>query len=78
MVTINHDWDTSDPEQQLEIAVREYMNACYAGKSLDSIQIKEVRQAFLSGIHWLNTLGDYCPDEIQEACRKLTGVGVVS
>ena len=71
MVTINHDWDTSGTVDELEGAYQEYVRACYAGQTLSAVQIKEVRQAFLSGIHWLNTKGDYCPDAIQESLRKM-------
>lgn len=71
MVDINHDWDESDTKADLEAAFLKYMKACYGGQMVNLIQIREVRQAFLSGIHWLNTKDDYCPTELEQALREL-------
>lgn len=38
----------------LEAAFQEYRRACYGDAPLPPKQYKEVRQAFLSGIHWTN------------------------
>lgn len=70
---ITHDWDESDPEEMLQTAFTAYHLACYGTRRLSDIQHKEVRQAFLSGIHWLNTQDSYDPVEIEQALRKLLG-----
>lgn len=38
----------------LEQAFDEYRRACYGDRVLPASQLQEVRQAFFSGIHWLN------------------------
>ena len=38
----------------LEAAFAEYRKACYGDSELHPMQKNEVRQAFFSGIHWLN------------------------
>lgn len=70
---ITHDWDTSDTAKELEEAFFEYRMACYGDATLDATQLKEVRQAFLSGIHWLNSRDDYCPADNARALRELLG-----
>lgn len=68
MVQIKHDWDEG---HDLEAAFGEYRKACYGSRTLNHIQNREIRQAFLSGIHWLNTQESYAPDEIEVELRKL-------
>lgn len=64
----------TDPKEQLEDAYRKYRTACYGFPSeLSEDQDREVRQAFLSGIHWLNTGTSYSPFEIQTALCELLG-----
>lgn len=71
---ITHDWDTSNPKQELEKALIEYLQACYGpGDDVPPSQLREVRQAFLSGIHWMNTQDGYDPGEYEKALRKLLG-----
>jgi hypothetical protein len=71
MASITHDWDEEDYAATLEKAYVEYREACYRGKELPPSQNREVRQAFFSGIHWLNCRDDYCPDEVLAATDKL-------
>jgi hypothetical protein len=71
MVSIAHDWDEQDYTAILEQAYTEYREACYKGKELPPAQNREIRQAFLSGIHWLNCRDDYCPDEVLAATDKI-------
>lgn len=67
MMRINHDWDETDTNDMLELAFLEYARACYGSRKISAVQNREVRQAFLSGIHWLNSLDDYDPAEIAAA-----------
>ena len=71
MVSIRHDWDTSNPDLELEKAFVEYRIACYGVCDLCESQIVELRQAFLSGIHWLNCCESYDPDEVMAALIRL-------
>jgi hypothetical protein len=71
MVSITHDWDEEDYAATLEQAYAEYRDACYKGKELPASQNREIRQAFLSGVHWLNCRDDYCPDEVLAATDKI-------
>lgn len=73
MIEITHDWDDEDYSESLSNAFAEYRKACYGDSVLSEIQIKEVRQAFLSGIHWLNTRDSYCPDVLEMALRNELG-----
>lgn len=71
MVLIHHDWDTEDYEATLKAAWHEYRTACYGQARLSATQEREVRQAFWSGVHWINCRDDHCPDDLQAALRKL-------
>jgi hypothetical protein len=71
MVSIAHDWDESDTKAQLEIAFEEYKAACYGNATLDVRQNREVRQAFFSGVHYLNDCDDYSPGDIQLAIIQI-------
>lgn len=51
-----------------------YMAACYGASPLSKPQLAEVRQAFLSGIHWRDSqIAD--PGDCEIALRKLLGMG---
>ena len=69
MSLITHDWDEEDYETTLREAFAKYRLACYGTAKLNPVQLYEVRQAFLSGIHWLNTRDSYCPDDLTKALR---------
>lgn len=71
MVSVNHDWDEPSPKEELESAFRDYFLSCYAGQTISRVQQQEVRQAFLSGVHWLAGRESYDPDEIQAALKSL-------
>ena len=74
MVIINHDWDTSNPKQEIEEALNGYLKACYGSvDDLHPVQLREVRQAFLSVIYWMNTQYNYDPGEYEKVLRKLLG-----
>ncbi len=73
MVEITHDWDDEDYAKTLEDAFASYRMACYGEQSLPPQQVQEVKQAFLSGIHWLATRESYCPDDLETALRKVIG-----
>ena len=47
--------------KELESVFEQYKTSCYGNSKLSDIQYREVRQAFLSGIHWLNSLCNYKP-----------------
>lgn len=71
MVEINAEWDEEDYQKTLETAFSEYREACYGKYPLSPVQEREVRQAFLSGVHWLSQRDDYDPSEITTALRVL-------
>jgi hypothetical protein len=71
MASITHDWDEKDYAKTLEQAYAEYREACYRGKVLPPSQNREIRQAFLSGVHWLNCQNNYFPDEVLAATDEL-------
>lgn len=71
MVSLSHDWDDENYVATLEGAYEEYRKACYGLVPLAPTQEREVRQAFLSGVHWLNGRTDWCPDDLQNALRHL-------
>lgn len=71
MVDITHDWDNEDYVKTLEDAFADYRRACYGDQVLPARQTQEVKQAFLSGIHWLATRESYCPDDLETALRKV-------
>lgn len=61
-------------ELELKQAWEVYRQACYGNAKLPERQLKEVRQAFLSGIHWLNSKENYDPDENLRVLRSLLGM----
>jgi len=71
MVDITHDWDEEDYGRTLDEAFDEYRKWCYGDQELSSSQLHETRQAFLCGIHWLNTRESYAPDDLETALRKI-------
>jgi hypothetical protein len=73
MVDITHDWDEEDYVKSLNDGYEEYRKACYGVCDLPPAQIRETKQAFLSGIHWLATRESYCPDDLETALRKILG-----
>jgi len=59
-------------EQELELAFEGYKQACYGNFDLPPEQLKELRRAFLSGVHWLNAeLGH--PEGYQPSLQELLG-----
>lgn len=68
---ITHDWDKEDYVKTLDAAYEEYREACYGNTPMPTEQIRETKQAFLSGIHWLSNRESYDPDEIERALRKI-------
>lgn len=73
---INHDWDDENYDLTLNDAFDEYLKFCYPqGLDEQSIQYKEVRQAFFSGIHWLNCRDSYDPLCLLISLRKLLNIG---
>lgn len=60
---------------ELLAAWREYRTACYGDQRLPTAQERECRQAFLSGIHWMNARCGaslaHDPDAVLAALRKL-------
>lgn len=65
----------------LDRELSEYMAACYPGHVLPGRQIREVEQAFLSGMHALNEIvalqgNGYGPSWLRDAIRvKLMAMG---
>lgn len=59
---------------KLEAGFKRYRVACYGNVTLPEAQLKEIRQAFFSGIHYLNCRSDYFVHEVKDACTQLTGV----
>lgn len=58
----------------LEAALKEHLCACYGDPhKLSTAQLKEVRQAFLSGIHWRDTQV-IPPCACENAIRSLLGI----
>ena len=76
MVLITLYLDEEDYAATLELAYAEYREDCYRGKELPPSQNREIRQAFLSGVHWLNCRDDYCPDQVLAATDKLLRVNL--
>lgn len=60
--------------KEIEAAFAEYLVACYSDSSLSRPQAKEVRQAFLSGIHWRDTEA-LSPGECEGAIRSMLDLG---
>jgi hypothetical protein len=73
MADVTHDWDEEDYVESLNEGYKEYKKACYGVCDLPPAQVRETKQAFLSGIHWLSTRESYCPDELERALRKILG-----
>jgi len=55
----------------IENAFEEYREACYGDKPLPPIQYRQVKQAFLSGIHWLNSLDNFNRNDIAKSVRNI-------
>lgn len=70
MVHIEHNWDEEDYEKTLEQAWQEYRYACYGNAVLPPEQVRETKQAFFSGIHWLNCRDNYAPSDLEQGLRK--------
>lgn len=70
---ITHDWDEEDYATSVNDAYDEYRKACYGDFRLQLHQLRETKQAFLSGIHWLAARDDYSPNELQAAIRQILG-----
>lgn len=68
---VTHNWDDENYIETLNTAFDEYRQACYGDRNLPDVQLKEVRQAFFSGIHWLNTRESYDPDELEQGLRAV-------
>lgn len=63
-------------KEQLEKAFNEYFQACYGdNRSVSDLQLKEIRQAFFSGIHWMNTERAWGESiiKIQNALKEILG-----
>ena len=71
MIEITHDWDEEDYAATMEAAYDAYRKACYGDTDLPPEQIRETKQAFLSGIHWLNTRDNYDPTDIERGLRQI-------
>lgn len=62
--------DTKD----IEAALKYYLRACYGDPhKLGTTQLKEVRQAFLSGIYWRDSQV-LPPGDCEDAIRSLLGM----
>jgi hypothetical protein len=73
MVDITHDWDEENYVKSLKDAYDKYRRACYGVRNLPPEQVRETKQAFLSGVHWLATRDSYDPVELQDALRRILG-----
>jgi hypothetical protein len=73
MVGITHDWDEENYIKSLKDAYDKYRRACYGVCDLPPEQVRETKQAFLSGVHWLATRDSYDPVELQDALRRILG-----
>lgn len=73
MFDITHDWDDEDYVKSLNDGYDEYRKACYGDCELSPVQVRETKQAFLSGIHWLVSRESYCPEDLEAALRKILG-----
>ncbi len=60
--------------KEIEVALKEYLHSCYGDPhKLPTAQLKEVRQAFLSGIHWRDA--EVAPvGSCETALRSMLGV----
>ena len=59
----------------LDAALQEYLVACYGDpRKVGTQQLKEVSQAFLSGIHWRDTEPAMNPGDCEDAIRQMLGV----
>ena len=73
MADVTHDWDEEDYVKSMTDGYEEYRKACYGVSPLPPAQVRETKQAFLSGIHWLNTRESYDPTDIERGLRKILG-----
>jgi hypothetical protein len=71
MPEVTHDWDDENYTETLNTAFAEYRNACYGSATLNEVQEREVKQAFFSGVHWLNSCESYCPDDLNQALHAV-------
>lgn len=61
--------------KEIEAALKDYLNSRYGDPHrLSGTQLKEVRQAFLSGIHWRDSELILLPGECEESLRSMLGV----
>lgn len=74
---VSSDLDDGDYIDTLNTAFAKYKTACYGNQTLSEVQLKEVRQAFFSGIHWLNSCESYCQHDLHHAlhvvCKPFFG-----
>src|SRR6185369_10055483 len=60
--------------KEIEAELKDYLIACYGDPhKLSTQQLKEVRQAFLSGIHWRDCEPTLEPGDCEDAIRSLLG-----
>lgn len=72
-MTVNHEWDEEDLAKSMEAAFQEYRRACYGDCELPPAQVRETKQAFMSGIHWLNSRESYDPADVESGLRAILG-----
>ena len=60
--------------EKINEAVARYLAACYGGGELHESHRKEVTQAFLYGIHWLNTKSAYDSDQLTDTLCVMVGM----
>jgi len=60
-------------KEELELAFEEYKQACYGNFDLPPEQLKEIRQAFFSGVHWRLNAKSGHPESYEPALRELLG-----
>lgn len=59
----------------LDAALQEYLVACYGDpRKIGRQQLKEVSQAFLSGIHWRDCEPTMMPGSCGDAIRQMLGI----
>ena len=59
-------------EAELDAVLDEYVRRIYGGSDdIPDMQLREVRQAFLSGIHWLNTHSEYVPSVMERSVKAI-------
>jgi len=59
-------------EAEIDAALTEYVRRIYGGSDgIHDMQLREVRQAFLSGVHWLNTHPGYVPSVMERSLKTI-------